>query len=70
MKILEKISDVFGKYMAWIVLAVAAVALFIPGSCLWIKTSWVNYLLMIIMFGMGLTLKLEDFRLSLQLCLF
>ena len=63
MKILEKISDVFGKYMAWIVLAVAAVALFIPGSCLWIKTSWVNYLLMIVMFGMGLTLKLEDFRL-------
>ncbi len=63
MKILEKISDVFGKYMAWIVLVVAAVALFIPGSCLWIKTSWVNYLLMIVMFGMGLTLKLEDFRL-------
>ncbi len=63
MEILEKISNVFGKYMAWIVLAVAAVALFIPGSCLWIKTSWVNYLLMIVMFGMGLTLKLEDFRL-------
>lgn len=47
--------------MALIVLAVAALALFIPKSCLWIQTSWVNYLLMVVMFGMGLTLQLEDF---------
>ena len=63
MKTLEKISDFFGKYMALIVLVVAALALFAPGSCLWIQTTWVNYLLMIVMFGMGLTLKLEDFKL-------
>lgn len=63
MKTLEKISDFFGKYMALIVLVVAALALFVPDSCLWIQTSWVNYLLMIVMFGMGLTLKLEDFKL-------
>jgi len=63
MKVLEKISSFFGKYMAFIVLAVAALALFLPGSCLWIQTSWVNYLLMVVMFGMGLTLKLEDFKL-------
>lgn len=63
MKVLEKISDFFGKYMAIIVLIVAALALFAPGTSLWIQTSWVNYLLMIVMFGMGLTLKLEDFRL-------
>ncbi len=63
MKVLEKISDFFGKYMAVIVLVVAALALFVPSSCLWIQTSWVNYLLMIVMFGMGLTLKLEDFKL-------
>ena len=63
MKPLEKISDFFGKYMAFIVLIVAALALFAPGTCLWIQTSWVNYLLMIVMFGMGLTLKLEDFKL-------
>jgi len=62
MKILERISDLFGKYMAAIVLLVAALALFIPGSCLWIQTSWINYLLMLVMFGMGLTLKLEDFK--------
>ncbi len=63
MKVLEKISNFFGKYMALIVLAVAALSLFVPRSCLWIQTTWVNYLLMIVMFGMGLTLKLEDFKL-------
>lgn len=63
MKFLEKLSDFFGKYMAIIVLVLAALALFVPSSCLWIQTSWINYLLMIVMFGMGLTLKLEDFKL-------
>lgn len=63
MKVLEKISDVFGKFMAIIVLVVASAALFIPGTSLWIQTTWVNYLLMIVMFGMGLTLKLDDFKL-------
>ena len=56
MKILEKISEGFGKYMAFIVLAVAALALFVPSSRLWINISWVNYLLLIVMFGMGLTM--------------
>ncbi len=63
MKLLEKISEGFGKYMAFIVLAVAALALFVPSSSLWINTSWVNYLLMIVMFGMGLTMKPSDFAL-------
>ncbi len=58
---MKRISDYVGKYMAWIVLAVAALALFLPGTCLWIQTGWINYLLMIIMFGMGLTMKLSDF---------
>jgi len=63
MKILEKISEFFGKFMAIIVLVIAVLALFVPKSCLWIQTKWINYLLMIVMFGMGLTLKLEDFKL-------
>lgn len=62
MRILEKVSDFFGKYMAFIVIAVAALALFVPSSCLWIKTKWVNTLLGIVMFGMGLTLKPVDFK--------
>ncbi len=63
MNLLEKLSAWFGKYMALIVLAIAALALLAPHTCLWIQTSWVNYLLMIVMFGMGLTLSLDDFKL-------
>ena len=62
MKFLEKLSDFFGKWMALIVIAVAALALFAPQTCLWIKTSWINWLLGIVMFGMGLTLKMDDFK--------
>lgn len=58
---MEKVSSFIGKYMAWIVLVIAAAALFWPGTCLWIRTKWINYLLMIVMFGMGLTMKLGDF---------
>ena len=62
MKTLKQISNFFGKYMAVIVLIVAAISLFFPKTVSFIKTSYVNYLLMIVMFGMGLTLKLEDFK--------
>lgn len=62
MKVLGKISDFVGKYMAVLVLAVAALALFMPQSVSFIKTSYVNTLLGIVMFGMGLTLKASDFK--------
>ena len=58
---MKKVSNFVGKYMGFIVLAAAALALFVPKSCLWIQTGWVNYLLMIVMFAMGLTMKLSDF---------
>ncbi|MDO5416858.1 MAG: bile acid:sodium symporter family protein [Lachnospiraceae bacterium] len=62
MKFFEKLSNLVGKYMAVIVLAVAALALFQPAAVSFIKTSYVNTLLGIVMFGMGLTLKAEDFK--------
>ena len=62
MRTIESISAVVGKYMAVIVLAVAAVSLFVPAAALWVQTAWINPLLMVVMFGMGLTLKTEDFR--------
>ena len=58
---MKKISEMLGKYMAWVVLIVAALALLLPKTCLWIQTGWVTYLLMIVMFGMGMTMKLSDF---------
>lgn len=60
---LEEFSDLVGKYMALIVLAVAALSLFVPKAVLWVSPTWINPLLMIIMFGMGLTIKPADFRL-------
>lgn len=63
MNFLEKLSNFIGKFMAVIVLVVTVLALFVPGTCLWIQLKWVNYLLMVVMFGMGLTLKIEDFKL-------
>ncbi len=48
--------------MAVIVLALSAVSLFLPTAALWVQTAWINPLLMTVMFGMGLTLKTEDFR--------
>ena len=58
---MRRVSDFIGKYMAIIILAVSALALFLPETCLWIQTGWINYLLMIVMFGMGLTMKGGDF---------
>ncbi len=56
------IANCAGRYMAVIILAAAALAFFIPDTGLWVRTGWINYLLMVIMFGMGLTIKLSDFR--------
>ena len=42
MKTLEKVSDFVGKYMAGIVIVVAALALFFPGTFSVVKTAWVN----------------------------
>lgn len=58
----EKISAFIGKHMAVIVLIVTVISLFSPNSMTWIKMSWVNPLLMIVMLGMGLTLKMSDFK--------
>ena len=62
METLKKITNFVSKYMAVIVIAVAALALFAPNTVSFIKTSYVNTLLGIVMFGMGMTLKLSDFK--------
>ena len=61
----EKISAWVAKYMAIIVILVASVALFQPWTFKW-AASWVTILLGIVMFGMGMTLRLQDFRLVFQ----
>lgn len=59
---MKTIAHFFSRFMALIVLAVAALALFVPSSGLWLSLKAVNYLLMVVMFGMGLTMKLDDFK--------
>ena len=62
MELLKKITKFVSKYMAVIVILMALVALFAPSTVSFIKTSYVNTLLGIVMFGMGLTLKPGDFK--------
>jgi hypothetical protein len=57
----DKISDGIRTFMPLIVLAVAALALFAPDTCLWVQTGWINPLLMVVLFGMGLTMNTKDF---------
>ena len=59
---LWQISRIVSTCMAPIVIIVALIALFFPDTVSFIKTSYINYLLAIVMFGMGLTLKPNDLK--------
>jgi BASS family bile acid:Na+ symporter len=63
---MKTISDFIVRWMGLLVLAVAALSLFVPSSFLWLETSVINPLLGIIMFGMGLTLSPHDFKIVLS----
>lgn len=62
MKILTQLSHFVGKHVALIIIATALFSLFFPQAVAFIKTSYINTLLGIVMFGMGLTLRPSDFR--------
>lgn len=61
MQKLEKISNFVSKYMAVIVISVSVIALMLPKSFLW-ATPKISLLLGVAMFGMGMTLKFQDFQ--------
>ena len=65
MQLLERISNFVSRFMAVFVIAIAAVALFQPWTFLW-TVPYITILLGIVMFGMGMTLRFEDFRLVLE----
>ena len=58
---MEKISSFATKNMALLVVAVAIIALVIPASLNWVPPR-IPMLLGVIMFGMGMTLRVEDFK--------
>ncbi|SFK04132.1 bile acid:Na+ symporter, BASS family [Halobacillus dabanensis] len=65
MKLLETISNLAGKYFAFLVIGVALIAFFIPEPFIGLG-AYITILLGVVMFGMGLTLKPVDFKLVLS----
>ncbi len=61
MKLLDRISQFAGNTFAVWVLLFAALAFFIPDGFTWIA-PYISILLGIIMFGMGMTLSVDDFK--------
>ena len=63
---MKKICDLIARWMGLMVLMVAAVALWLPKSFSWIDPWVINPMLGVIMFGMGLTLSPNDFKIVLS----
>ena len=63
---MKQLCDFIAKWMGVIVLMVALLSLFVPSSLTWIGTWVINPMLGIIMFGMGLTLTANDFKIVLS----
>lgn len=59
---MKKICHYISEYMGLLVLAAAVLALIFPNIFRTIPPTVINYMLGVVMFGMGLTLNLKDFR--------
>jgi BASS family bile acid:Na+ symporter len=59
---MKKLCHYISEYMGVLVLAAAVLALVFPEAMAGIRPTVINYLLGVVMFGMGLTLNLQDFR--------
>ncbi len=59
---MKQLCDFIARWMGVLVLLTAAAALVFPGVLLPVDVWVINPMLGLIMFGMGLTLKPEDFR--------
>lgn len=59
---MRNFSEFIAKNLAILVLVCTALALYFPNISSVLKTSYVNYILGIIMFGMGLSVRASDFK--------
>ena len=59
---MKKLCHYISEYMGILVLAAALLALVFPGALQQVRPTVINYLLGLVMFGMGLTLNLHDFK--------
>ncbi len=62
MGLLRKTAGWISRHMALFVVLAGGLALCVPGSFAFVKPKYINVLLGVVMFGMGLTLKPRDFR--------
>ena len=58
---MKKLCHYISEYMGVLVLVTAILALVFPSTLQQIRPTIINYLLGVVMFGMGLTLNLNDF---------
>ncbi|WP_297249880.1 bile acid:sodium symporter family protein [uncultured Prevotella sp.] len=58
----KRICDFIAGNMGWIVLAIGVLSVIFPTPLASIDTMWINPLLGVVMFGMGLTLNPTDFK--------
>ena len=59
---MKKLCNYISEYMGVLVLAAALLALIFPEALKMVRPTVINYLLGVVMFGMGLTLNLQDFK--------
>lgn len=59
---MKRLCHYISEYMGFLVLAAAVLALIFPDVLQQIRPTVINYLLGVVMFGMGLTLSLQDFK--------
>ena len=59
---MKRICQLISKYMGVLVLLSAVIGLIFPEVFSHVKPKVINPLLSVIMFGMGLTLKFDDFK--------
>lgn len=59
---MKRLCHYISEYMGSLVLAAAVLALVFPDVLQQIRPTVINYLLGVVMFGMGLTLNLQDFK--------
>ena len=59
---MKKLCQYLSEYMGVLVLAAALLSLTFPNVLQQIRPTFINYLLGVVMFGMGLTLNLTDFK--------
>lgn len=62
MNYMKKLFSYISEYMGILVLLVAVFALLFPNLLSHVQPKLINYLLGLVMFGMGLTLNLQDFK--------